>query len=263
MSAPTWTDTSEHPLTRESFEALLHNRIPAIRIPGFASPDECERFSAAVKAGPMKYYSVAKRIGYIGMAQYEYRWNTPKERYFADVPAAQAALDDIVMRAGWNPVARLIERIALASGRATGLAHEDGLGPYFAGIVRSASEGVALHVDYAPFNSPAYSIGSIGSQLGWNFFAEGLLSGGDTTLYNAPWSPVIEPGEIPKSYDLPRELVADAPAFTYAATPGDVVIFNTRNPHEIGGGTTLPGRDRISIGSFIGLMPDDRLAMWA
>lgn len=167
MTAPTWTDRSERRLTRESFGALLGNQIPAIRIPGFATADECARFSAAVKAGPMKYYSVARRIGYIGMAQYEYRWNTPKKRYF-----------------------------------------EAGLGRYFAGIVRSASEGVALHADFAPFNSPAYCIGQIDTQLGWNF-------------------------------------------------------FNTRNPHEIAGGPPVAGRDRISIGSFIGRMPDGSFGLWA
>ena len=263
MSNPTWTERTERPLSNETFDALLSNRIPAIRIAGFATAEECAGFSAAVKAGPMKYYSVAKRIGYIGMAQYEYRWNTPKERYFEDVPTAQAALDSVINQAGWNPVERLIGCISRVTGKPVGPAQERGLGRYFAGIVRSASEGVALHADYAPFNSPAYCIGQVDAQLGWNFFAEGLPSGGDTTIYNAPWSPVMNPGEIPKSYDLPRELIAHAPSFTYAPTPGDVVIFNTRNPHEIAGGPPVAGRDRISIGSFIGRMPDGSLGLWA
>ena len=263
MSGPTWIERREHSLTQESFDALLRNHIPAIRIPSFATADECMRFSAAVKAGPMKYYSVAKRIGYIGMAQYEYRWNTPKERYFEDVPTAQAALDSVIREAGWNPVKRLIDRMSQVTGKPVGPAEETGLGRYFAGIVRSASEGVALHADFAPFNSPAYCIGQIDAQLGWNFFAEGLPSGGDTTIYNAPWSPVMIPGEIPKSYDLPRELVAHAPSFTYDPTPGDVVIFNTRNPHEIAGGTPKPGGSRISIGSFVGRMPDQQLVLWS
>jgi hypothetical protein len=263
VPVPTWAHIAEYPLTRESFNALLHNRIPAIRIAGFASLKECESFSAAVKAGPMKYYSVARRIGYIGMAQYEYRWNTPKERYFDNVPEAQATLDAVIAQAGWNPVERLMECVAAVTGGSIGRAEEESLGSYFAGIVRSASEGVALHVDYAPFNSPAYSISQIDAQLGWNFFSEGLSSGGHTTLYNAPWSPEIVKGEIPKSYDLPRDLIAGAPSFTYAPTPGDVVIFNTRNPHEIAGGEAQPNRDRISIGSFIGRMPDGRLTMWS
>ena len=89
-----------------------------------------------------------------------------------------------------------------------------------------------------------------------------MSHGGETTLHNAPWTPAVGPGEIPQSYNLPRDIVAGAATFTYAPTAGDVVIFNARNPHEITGGPPEPGRDRISIGSFIGRMPDRSLAMW-
>ena len=64
-------------------------------------------------------------------------------------------------------------------------------------------------------------------------------------------------------YNLPREVVAGAPTFTYAPTAGDVVLFNSRNPHEVAGGPLAQGRDRIGIGSFLGRMPDRSLAMWS
>jgi hypothetical protein len=259
----TWTELAEHELSPQTLKKVLDNRLPAVRIRDFATPQECERFARAAKEANMKYYSVARKIGYIGLAQYEYRWNTPKEHYFRDVLEARAGLQPVIDRAGWDPIARLVARLQEVSDRPVGIAREEGLGVYYAGIVRSASEGVDLHADYAPFNSPAYDIGRIDAQLGWNFFAEGLQSGGQTTVHNAPWTPSVAPGEIPKSYDLPREVVAGAPAFTYEPTPGDVVIFNSRNPHEIAGGTALPGRDRISIGSFIGRMPDGQLVLWS
>lgn len=258
----TWVDMREHELSKDTLQALLANKVPAIRIKGFASAAECELFARTAKAGNMKYYSVAKRIGYIGMAQYEYRWGRPKGDYFADVPKAKADLQWVTERS-FDPVQRVIERLKAVYDAPVGEASEAEYGSYFAGIIRSASEGVDLHADFAPFNSPAYAIGKIDAQLGWNFFAEGLLSGGNTTVHNAPWTPEMKPGEIPKSYGLERDVVAGARAFTYEPTVGDVVIFNTRNPHEIGGGTTLPGRDRISIGSFIGRMPDRSLVMWA
>jgi hypothetical protein len=49
----------------------------------------------------------------------------------------------------------------------------------------------------------------------------------------------------------------------YRATAGDVVIFNTRNPHEISPGVAKPGGSRVSIGSFVGRMPDRSLVLWA
>jgi hypothetical protein len=42
-----------------------------------------------------------------------------------------------------------------------------------------------------------------------------------------------------------------------------VVILNARNPHEISGGAAPPGRERISIGSFIGRMPGGSLVLWS
>ncbi|MBL8386192.1 MAG: hypothetical protein JNM90_24120 [Burkholderiales bacterium] len=260
--AGTWTAAAEHALSRASLAALLDNRIAAIRIPGFATPAECAAFARAARAGDLKYYSVEPPVGYIGMAQYEYRWDRPKADYFADVPAANARLARVTA-ASFDPVARVIEHLAAVWDAPVGIGREEGLGEYYAGIVRIASQGIALHADFAPINSPAYAIGRIDAQLGWNFFAEDLPEGGETTVHNAPWNPVVAAGVIPQSYNLPREVVAGAPSFTYAPTAGDVVLFNSRNPHEIAGGPRVPGRDRIGIGSFIGRMPDRSLVLWS
>lgn len=259
----TWIERREQDLTATSLAALLDNRLAAIRIRDFATPAECTAFARAARAGKLKYYSVATRIAYIGLAQYEYRWDRPLSDYFQDVQAAAADLRQVVEAAGFDPVARLIERLQSVWDAPVGLGHEAGQGDYYAGIVRIASQGVALHVDYAPLNSPAYSIARVDGQLGWNFFAEDLSQGGETTVHNAPWSPTVAAGEIPKSYDLPREVIAGANVLTYAPTAGDVVLFNSRNPHEIAGGPPEPGRDRISIGSFVGRMPDRSLVLWS
>lgn len=258
----TWTATGEFDLSADNLRLLLDNKIPVIRIPGFATAQECASFTAAARAGNIQYYSVAKRIGYIGMAQYEYRWGRPKEDFFAAVPGAQRDLDQLISACSFNPLQRLIDRLQAVWAHPVGLAKEE-LGAYYAGIVRFAGEGVDLHVDWAPVNSPHYAIGQIDGQLGWNFFAEELASGGGTTVHNAPWDPAIENGEIPKSYGLDPALVADAPKAFYKASAGDVVLFNTRNPHEIAGGEAKPGGSRISIGSFVGRMPSGELVLWS
>jgi hypothetical protein len=259
---PTWTATGEFDLSAENLRLLLDNRIPVIRIPGFATPEECGSFVAAARGGHIQYYSVATRIGYIGMAQYEYRWGRPKQEFFDAVPAAQRELDAVLARCSFDPMQRLIDRLQAVWPQAVGLAREE-LGPYYAGIVRFAGEGVALHCDWAPLNSPHCDIGQIDGQLGWNFFAEELAEGGQTTVHNAPWSPEVRSGQIPQSYGLDPAVVAGSPKAVYRATAGDVVIFNTRNPHEVAGGTPKPGGSRISIGSFVGRMPDQRLVLWS
>ena len=260
--AATWVTLEEAPLTREALAALLENRIPAIRMRGFADSVECAAFARAARAGPIKYYSVTPPVGYIGMAQYEYRWDRPRADYFHDVAVANRNLAQVTS-ASFDPVVRLIEGLAAVYDAPVGIGQEPGLGAYYAGIIRLASQGIKLHADFAPFNSPAYSIGRIDAQLAWNFFAEDLNEGGATIVHNAPWSPAVKPSEIPQSYDLPRTGVAGATTFCYAPTAGDVVLFNSRNPHEVMGGPADQGRDRIGIGSFLGRMPDRSLVMWA
>lgn len=258
----TWKDHKEHPLTRENFIALLNNEIPAIRIKNFATPAECATFSESVKNGNIKYYNVAKRIGYIGQAQYEYRWGRPKSDYFEAVRHANVDLRN-VLSSTFDAVQRLMGTLRKVYSDPIEIAKEPGMGDYFAGVIRLAGEGVDLHADFAPFNTPEYTIKNIDAQLGWNFFSEETGEGGNTTIHNAPWSPLVTAGEIPKSYGLDREVVEGAPTFTYSPTVGDVVIFNTRNPHEISAGTPAPGKDRVSIGSFIGRMPDRSLVLWS
>ncbi|MGO4394270.1 hypothetical protein AB4Z46_23170 [Variovorax sp. M-6] len=260
-SKPTWISVQEHALTEDNLRLLLDNKIAAIRIPGFASPSECRSFAAAAKNGNMQYYNVSDRIGYIGLAQYQYRWTKTKEEFLADVPKARADVEEVFAHS-FDPLQRVMEQLRAAWPHPVDLAREGGK-PYFAGIIRSTSDKIDLHVDWAPVNSPDYAIGAIDGQLGWNFFAEELASGGHTTVHNSPWDPVVAPGEIPKSYGLERGLIEGAPGFVYRPTAGDVVIFNTRNPHEIAPGTTAPGGSRVSIGSFIGRMPDGSLALWA
>lgn len=260
-STSTWNNLQEHELSKENLQLLLDNKIPAIRIRGFATPEECRAFAEAAKRGNMQYYNVADRIGYIGMAQYQYRWNKTKEEFLADVPKAQADVA-AVFAESFDPLQRFMKLLGSVWPAPVDFASENGK-PYFAGIIRSTSDKIDLHVDWAPVNSPDYSIGAINGQLGWNFFAEELESGGHTNVYNNPWNPEIVDGVIPQSYGLDRSLAENVPKFTYRASAGDVVIFNTRNPHEIASGVAKPGGSRVSIGSFVGRMPDEQLVLWA
>ena len=257
----TWTSAQEHELTEENLRLLLDNKIAAIRIRGFATLDECARFATAAKQGNIQFYNVSDRIGYIGLAQYQYRWTKTKQEFLDDAVKAQADVQ-AVFNNSFDPLARLMARLRDVWPQTVEMANEEGR-EYFAGIIRSTSDKIDLHVDWAPVNSPDYAIGAIDAQVGWNFFAEELESGGHTTVHNEPWNPEILDGEIPKSYGLDRSLIEGAPNFVYRATTGDVVIFNTRNPHEIAPGTAKPDGSRVSIGSFVGRMPDNSLVLWA
>lgn len=260
MVSATWKQTGEFPLTHENLRKLLDNEITAIRIRDFASPYEAKEFAREAKQRISKYYNIEKKVGYIGIAQIEYRWQENKNAYFDAVQPAQEAISKL-FEATFDPRQRFIALLREVWNGSVAIAAE-GERAYYAGIVRATTDGIGLHADWAPGNSYDYSIGQIDGQLGWNFFAEGV-TGGATTVYNAPWSAPGDVKERAESYNLPRKMVDGATEFVYQAIPGDVVLFNSRNPHEIAGGTATPGASRVSIGSFVGRMPSGALVLWS
>ncbi|MFO0995904.1 MAG: hypothetical protein U1F33_04405 [Alphaproteobacteria bacterium] len=267
--ARAWRSKDEAELSGATLRALFDNEIPAIRIKGFASQDECRRFAEAVtdaEQHPIVFSSKTgealskPKIGYIGIFQHYYR-HRDKSTYFADVPAASAQLRAIVARS-FDPVTRMRDILRRHSGRPVDVADEgEGYGPYYAGIIRTMTIGADLHCDYHAYYARSYRIGRINAQIGWNIYASGRGVGGELIIYNNPWTPEVKGDEIPESFPLPRSTTEGAERHVVPITAGDVVLFNTRNPHEI---LPIKGDEpRISLGTFLGRLPDDNLLMWS
>ena len=112
-------------------------------------------------------------------------------------------------------------------------------------------------------NTPDYAIAQINGQLGWNLFVESPGEGGVTTIHNKPWNVQPEEGkDPPMSYGLDDSHVEGSEAISYAPATGDVVLFNSRNPHEVSAGTP-GGGDRLQIGSFVGRLPGGDMVLWS
>jgi len=262
MSHTAWRQHTAAELSTESLAALIRNEIPAIRITDFATPDECAAFSRAVRNSPdLKAYSVATPTYYLGLVMYEYRQGGGRKREFFDaVPEAVAAQQKLYSES-FDAPQRFVDTLGAHFPGTITMAHEPGYGDYCPVVVRVASGGVHLHADFAPFNSPDWATGAVSEQITWNLYTECPAQGGETTVYNAPWTPAA--GEDP-ARGLPDRGVEDrddVESFTFAPHEGEVVLFNPRNPHKIAAGT--PGdKGRISIGSFLGTT-GDKLIMWA
>lgn len=262
----TWQDHDEHPLTEETLRAVFDNEIPVIRIKNFATPDECADFAAAIQWAIdndiMRYYSVKPRVGYIGTAQVEYRWGHERDAYFVAVKQAWEDWRKVIART-WDPQERLMQTLRDISGHDARIAEEPGHGKLFSGIIRKASNGIGRHVDYAPINTPDYAIAAIDGQLGWNLFVESPSEGGVTTIHNRPWDVTPEEGkDPPMSYGLDDSHVEGAESVSYAPVTGDVVLFNSRNPHNVSAGVP-GGGDRLQIGSFIGRLSGGDMVLWS
>jgi hypothetical protein len=258
-----WRTREESDLTPETLRALLENEIPLIRIP-FATREECDALAASLGRfeDMTRIKNVAAPAAYIGVNLIAYRQGRDrKQEYFAEVPAAVERLQGIFAQA-FDPYRRMLDLLAANHGGPVGTAVEEGFGEYCPIIVRHASGGLHMHCDYAPYNSPRWAVGEIDAQITWNLYVQEVESGGETSVHNFEWTP--PPGDAEAAQrGLPGELPDDVESITFAATQGDVVLFNSRNPHSVAGGVGSDGHHRIAAGSFVGRHPDGRLISWA
>lgn len=273
MAVSSWNSTEPSSLSADSLQDLFENRIPAIRIPQFATAAECRAFADAVRA--CDYHVVqgatdhsapsfeAQKIAYIGLTQYEYKYRT-MEDYLDAADAARAEVAPVFAQT-FDPVERLMTLLRDQVSAGVQIAADPNGRPYSATIIRSANEGLALHADFAPYQAPQLTVSDCTAQLAWNFYAEVPDGpGGHTTVHNRPWAWTrASEGEIAENYPLARAEVAGAESFTFRPCEGEVIIFNSRNPHEVIPVAEPGGKDRIALATFIGRKPDGDLRLWS
>jgi hypothetical protein len=268
-----WKVNEPQPLSAESLDALFENRIPAIRISNFATPAECRAFADGLRQCDLRVVKGAtdhsapafesQRISFIGLTQYEFKYK-PMDAYLDAADAARAEVAPVFEKS-FNPVERLMSRLRELVDGSVEIARDPGGRRYSATIIRSSNEGLTLHADFAPYQAPQLTVTTCTAQLAWNFYAEVPDSeGGHTTLHNSPWSWTRgHEGEIAENYPLAREQVAGAETFTFKPREGEVIIFNSRNPHEVIPVENAGGKDRIAMATFIGRMPEGDLRLWS
>ncbi len=131
-------------------------------------------------------------------------------------------------------------------------------GSYFAGSFRNVMTLGHIHFDFAPFEAVGWNIDAVESQLSWNLYLNQPM-GGELRVYNRAYQPADEALRVPKQYYYENAVVAGVEQFTYHPKIGDVVIFNSRNFHEV---TQVTG-DRYSLSSFIGRTTSGELHLWS
>lgn len=265
-----WTSHKEADLSPESLHALFENQIPALRVRAFASADECRSFVAAIgEVGMQHVYNFANaddeklsdyQTGYIGLTHYNYRHQSTNA-YFEEVPKAYEFRDKVIART-FDPVQRMIDTLRTLTDHQVAIAEEADGRRLYAGIIRNATGGGALHADFAPFTAPALVTGRIDAQISWNLWVEHPSRGAETTVHHSPWSPDRSESGIPEQYPLDAALVEGAEKHVYYPSVGDAIFFNTRNPHEISPGE-IGDKPRLQISSFVGRLPSGDMILWS
>jgi len=252
-------------LDEASLRALIAGEIPAIRMAAFASGEECHLFCAAIrKRAAEAQAAVTARMSLIGANFSNYTGQT-KEGYFDLVEPSYRAVAAIAQEGGFDPLQRMMDRLRAIWPADVGVAVEPDHGRYFAGGIKTRTSSGNLHYDFVPHSAAGFAIAQIEDQLGWNLYLEMPRSTGATTTYRkpVPREGGAAGGGPARALNLDRGYVEAAESFTFRPRVGEVVIINTRYPHDIIVENAAPDETRVQTSSFIGRLPNDDLILWS
>jgi hypothetical protein len=243
----------------QEFRSLLNGDVPALVFPSFVESLRCaEIITNLVECGMGSLGHISHHVGRLGLTQMEHYLKGRKSEYFNAVNEASLGYGRIVGIVGVDPLKAVMSLLATLSGVPCSIANEPGFGPYFAGSFRNVTTLGHLHFDYAPLETRGWAISEVSRQLTWNLYLN-APSGGALVVYDKQYSPADESTRKNGDYWYLSETVSGARRVTYQPAVGDLVIFNSRNFHEV-----LPvSGDRYSLSSFAGQMPGGDWALWS
>ena len=263
--AAAWSPPSEQ-LDEAALRALMDGEIPAIRLPAFATADECGRLCRAIAdAGDgMVSAAVTSPMNLIGCNFSNYVGRS-KADYFEQVAPSYDNVGALLSAAGFDPLTRMHKRLRENWPERVSIASEPGFGRFFAGGIKTRTDGSRLHYDYTPHSVADYVIGTVRDQLGWNLYLDLPKNTGHTITYNSalPRDGGPRGSGNARSLGLDRKCIEGAEPFTFRPVVGEVVIINTRYPHEVIIEDLAAGELRSQISSFIGRLPSDELILWS
>ncbi|MBA2875584.1 2OG-Fe(II)-dependent halogenase WelO5 family protein [Thermaerobacillus caldiproteolyticus] len=266
LSVKTWDVVETDKLSKKLLDGLLKGEIGAVRIPNFLSNETCEQALKGIKNYGIDYYEgVYPKIGKIGITQFEHRFSKDKKKeYFKKAPKANRARESIFRDSG-DLLRKVIDFVSEAWEFDVDIAVEEETGEsYFAGLVRVMSRAL-IHIDWAgglDGLNPEWTIGKIHAQLAWNIYLQPSSAGGSTVVYQRQWRKSDEIYyKLKDSYGYDPEVVKNVDFVRIAPKQGELVFFNPQHYHEVQ--TTEGDTERITVSSFIGLMPNGNLVFWS
>ncbi|GJN73655.1 hypothetical protein PLIIFM63780_007721 [Purpureocillium lilacinum] len=223
----------------------------------------------------------------VGIAQFEYQAQSQEDlknrsdeqvRYFADAKKWENFHQKLAEEKGLDAWYRVINRIAaLFPDWDVQIASEGPGLNYFSGIFRALNDSTHLHCDFSPYDSltEEWIINSVEHQAVFNLFLA-PVKGGQTIVHDVQWTKDALRYRDPESYGYHRDLVKDAQKAYCEPTVGALCMFNSQNMHEVEAVTPeempslgMPYRPRLSLSSFMGLLPSSktggkpRLIFWS
>ena len=121
-----------------------------------------------------------------------------------------------------------------------------------------------LHFDYAPKQLPGWSVANADEQFGLVLYLQMPAKGGELNIFNHPWAPEDERhnhDHIEKgTYGFTEGFLGNTPCATVLPSEGDLVVFRTRNFHQVD--EIKSDKPRLGLTTFMS-QQDRTLSLWS
>lgn len=249
-----WTTTEIPTLDLAGFSALVEGRLPAVRIPDFASLDECSALSRQLLTDSLRTHTIPAVVR-LGISQYQQGICDSKDGYFAQAAELRSGFSRMFADS-FDPLTRFTEHLR-STGVDTGIMHEPDGRAYWAGSGKLRTGDSPLHVDFAPQDSPGWAVEEATAQLAWNLYLE-TSDGGYLQVWDRRWERGLDVHQSDKTYAFDPSVVDDATALEVIPVVGDIVVVNSRYFHAV-----TRTSHRLSFGSFISVFADGSARLWS
>ncbi|MCB9798560.1 2OG-Fe(II) oxygenase [Candidatus Nomurabacteria bacterium] len=244
---------------------LSSNNISAIQIQNFLQPNELNIIIENMRSQDINWYEGKKNEqGRIGISTTEYHYlENGKQKYFDLVTQADKVQDQIFDGVE-NPINRIIK--LFSSTFEPKIATESSMqnSKYFSGLVRAMGAKSTLHFDYAVDQLPGWSVSDLEDQYALVLHLQVAEKGGELNVYNRQWEPADEKfnNDVGQkgTYGFTEDFLQDTPYATITPSSGDLIIFRSRNFHQVA--AIESSKPRLTFGTFMGLK-NNTLSLWS
>jgi len=95
-------------------------------------------------------------------------------------------------------------------------------------------------------------------QYAWNIYLSDPGEGGECVVYNKPWEKADDQYIKGATYGYDHEVVKGAESIKIKPEPGMLLLFNSRNFHEVLKST----KPRLSLGGHVGRLTPSEYQLW-
>ena len=249
-----WSTTQIATLDLDGFRALADGRVPALRIPEFATPGECADLSRLLLENSVRTNTIPA-VTRLGISQYEQGIRDSKDAYLTQAAELRPTFAE-VFSASFDPLSRFVGRLQ-ATGLDVDIMSEPDGRAYWAGSGKIRTGTTPIHVDFAPQDSPGWAVEATVAQLAWILYLR-IDAGGDLELWDRRWERELDVHQPSGSYAYEPAVIEGADHLAVRPVVGDVVILNSRYFHAVS-----HTEHRLAYGSFISVFADGTARLWS